>query len=179
LQVHIDRILLRYWLRLRKLLEEWTRLCLVRSLVSGESFILVFSELDVSHPQDDWVEALHELFVLYRAITLAFNPSDDGDELFVAGIIAILVKEAIQIEMVYETLALTVQKVEGSSGVPVRALVQLVLQHLHLDVYVELPLEEVSKTLLHGWMEPLAALGVNFKSLPLAYIFSQLRVIAR
>ena len=179
LQVHIDRILLRDWLRLRELLEEWTRLRLIRSLVPGKSFILVFSELDVSHPEDDWVEALDELFVLYRAVTLAFNPSDDGDELFVAGIVAILIQEAVQVEMIYETLALTVQKVEGSSGVPVRTLVQLVLQHLHLDVYVELALEEVSKTLLHRRVEPLATLGVNFKGLPLAHVLSQLRVITR
>jgi len=43
------------------------------------------------------------------AVTLAFNPSDDGDELLIAGIEAVLFEEAIQVEVSDGALALAVQ----------------------------------------------------------------------
>ena len=122
---------------------------------------------------------MRELLELDCAVTLAFNPSDYGDELLVARIEAILLQESVEVEMINEALPLAVQEVEGSSGVPVRQLVQLMLKHLDLDVHVQLSLEEVSQAFLDRRVQPLAALDIDLKGLPLAHIFPQLWIIAR
>ena len=56
---------------------------------------------------------------------------------------------------------------------------QLVLQHLHLDVDVELTLEEVRQPRLNTRMQLLTALHIDFKGLTLAHILPELAIIAR
>ena len=53
------------------------------------------------------------------------------------------------------------------------------LQHLHLDVDVELALEEVAQSRLDTWMELLAPFDIHLKGLPLADIFPKLRIVTR
>ena len=74
---------------------------------------------------------------------------------------------------------LTIEQVEGGSIIPIRALVQVVLEHFDLNVHVELPLEKVGQPLLHTWMQFLASLYVNLESFALADVFPELRIVAR
>ena len=53
------------------------------------------------------------------------------------------------------------------------------LQHLHLDVDVELALEEVRQPGLNTRMQLLAPLHINLKGLPLAHIRPKLRIVTR
>ena len=90
-------------------MQEWSGLCLLYLLVAGHAFVLVFCELNVAHLEDYGVEALSKFFELNCAVTLAFNPSDNGNELLITGIETVLFEEAIQVEVGDGALALAVK----------------------------------------------------------------------
>lgn len=119
-----------------------------------------------------------ELLELDGAVTLAFNPSDHGDQLLVTRIEAALLQESVKVEVIDEALPLAVQEVEGGPRVPIRALVQLVLEHLDFDMDIEFALEEVGQACLDRWVQLLAALDIDLEGLALADVLSQLGIIA-
>ena len=107
-------------------------------------YSLVFNVLDIMHFYIDWLDSLYEFIKIDLLIATSLNPSDDGYQLLVSGIEAIMTQKPIQAEEVDIALILAIQEVEGFSGVPVFALVQILFQQFHLDVTSDLAFEVVS-----------------------------------
>jgi len=81
--------------------------------------------------------------------------------------------------MAHISLSLAVHEVKGSFAVPVWLSLKDPFEHLDFDVNVNLPLEELVKSILYRRMEFLAMHDINLVSLPLSAVGPELSVVAR